>query len=360
MLQCPVLEPVQGLPAWRGRDIARDTDWIHLLTDAELAELEAVGHRFLDHDPDLRRVVATDYPLPVTAPSIRRWADAMARGRGFVLVRGLRTPHYSDALSASIFFVIGLHIGQPMRQTELGDMVQHVLATSEKSMNDPGASSVRVRDRLNYHSDSSDVVALMCLRSAKEGGASSLISSANLYNEILAHRPDLARLLFQPWHTDWRAQDPDAPQPTYETPMISIVDGVFSAYIGTRLIRTAQKYPETPRLTAQQLELLDLIDEICADPDIPLFMDFRPGDMQWVLNYAALHSRTAFQDHPEPCRKRHLLRLWVKSSADRPLAPKFGRYVVKGRDETRGAEVPEALAKFHITEAATPRMDWGG
>ncbi|MDB5444843.1 MAG: taurine dioxygenase [Phenylobacterium sp.] len=359
MLQCPVLEPVQGLSAWRGRDIAHEGDWIHLLTEAELAELEAVGHRFLDDDPDLRRVVPADYPLPVCAPSIRLWADAMERGRGFVLVRGLRTPHYSDALSASIFFVIGLHLGQPMRQTELGDMIQHVLATSEKTMADPGARSVRVRDRLNYHSDSSDVVALMCLRSAKEGGASSLISSTNLYNEILARRPDLAGLLFQPWHTDWRAQDGDAPKPTYESPMISIVDGVFSAYIGTRLIRTAQNYPETPRLTAQQLQLLDLIDEICADPDIPLYMDFRPGDMQWVLNYVALHSRTAFQDHPEPGRKRHLLRLWVKGAAERPMTPRFGRYVVKGRDETRGAEVPEAIAKFRITEAAAPRMDWG-
>jgi hypothetical protein len=77
----------------------------------------------------------------------------MDRGRGFVLVRGLRSDHYGDALSAAIFFVVGLHIGKPMRATELGDMMQQVLATSDQTMSDPGAKSTRVRDALNFHSD---------------------------------------------------------------------------------------------------------------------------------------------------------------------------------------------------------------
>jgi hypothetical protein len=34
-------------------------------------------------------------------------------GRGFVLVRGLRTHLYSDALSAAIYYVLGLHMGDP-------------------------------------------------------------------------------------------------------------------------------------------------------------------------------------------------------------------------------------------------------
>jgi hypothetical protein len=359
MLEGLLLEPVGGLAAWRGSEIADDPSWTYRLTPPELAELEQAGGRFLDDDPDLRTVSAEEYPLPATAAALRQWGEAMDRGRGFVLVRGLRCSHYSDALSGAIFFLIGLHLGQPMRQSELGDMVQHVLATSDKPITDPTAKSARIRDRLNYHSDSSDVVALLCLRPAKEGGASSLISTATLYNEILARRPGLAPLLFGAWHYDWRKQDSDAPANTYATPMMSHVDGVFSAYIGTRIIRTAQDYPETPRLTAPQIELLDLIDAICADPDIPLHMDFQPGDMQWVLNYAALHSRTRFTDHPEPERRRHLLRLWLNGARPRPMTPKFGRNVVKGRDEVREAEVAPDLAKFRITQAVVPRPDWG-
>jgi hypothetical protein len=42
-------------------------------------------------------------------------------------------------------------------------------------------------------------------------------------------------------------------------------------------------------------------------------MEFRSGDIQWLKNSVVLHARTEFEDHPEPERKRHLLRLWLKS-----------------------------------------------
>lgn len=359
MLDLADLKPVPAPIAWRGDALSQSRDWIYLLNPAELAELEAVGKRFLDDDPDLRTVTKAEYPLPVCAAGLESWGRDMDRGRGFVLVRGLRTEYYSDALSAAIYFVLGLHLGQPMRQNEAGDMVQHVLATSDLKYDDPGARSVRIRDGLSYHSDSSDVVSLMCLRPAKTGGASSLVSAATLYNEVLARRPDLAPLLFEPWHSDWRRQDPEAPANTYATPMMCYVDGVFSAYIGVKIIRTAQAYPEVPRLTAAQLDLLDLLEAICWEPGIALHMDFRPGDMQWLLNYAALHTRTAFDDHPEPERRRHLLRLWLKRDEPRPMVPNFGRHVVRARDAARGEEVPADKRKFRITQAAIPRLDWG-
>ena len=351
------LSPVEGPTAWRGDQIGHQTDWIYELSPEEIAELEEVGARFLDDDPNLQSVTAAQYPLAVTARGLRRWAHDMDRGRGFVLVRGLRAQHYSDALSAAIFFVMGLHLGEPMRLNELGDLMDHVIATSDKRMSDPTALSSRVRDRLKYHSDSSDVVALMCLRGAKEGGASSLVSGTTLFNEILRRRPDLAPLMFEPWHYDWRKQDPDAPALYYSSPMCSHVDGVFSFYAGPGVIRSAQSYAEVPRLTAAQYELLELFDDICTEPGVALQMDFRPGDMQWLLNYAALHSRTEFTDHPEPQRKRHLLRLWLKRDVARPLVANFGRHVVTGRDAARSAAIPAEKMSLHITQLAIPRPD---
>lgn len=350
------LQPVEGALAWRGDQLAHETGWIYQLNGAEIAEAEAVGRRFLTDDPDLRTVLARDYPLPVLADGLRRWAADLDHGRGFVLVRGLPTGFYSDALSAAIFFVLGLHLGDPMKQNELGDVFDHVLATSDKTLADPTALGSRTRDRLNYHSDSSDVVGLLCLRAAKSGGASSLISGAALYNEVLEARPDLAPLLFEPWCYDWRRQDHDAPAPYYASPMCSWVDGVFSMYAGSRIIRTAQDYPETPRLTARQIELLDLLDALCAQPGLALHTDFRPGDIQWVLNYAALHARTAYEDHAAQGKKRHLLRLWLKRDVARPLVANFGRHVVKGRTEFRDGA--GALGRYHITDACHPRVLW--
>lgn len=349
-------QPVTGPAVWRGDELSTRTDWIHHLTADELAELEAVGRRFVADDPDLRHVTADDYPLPVCRPAVDEWARVLDGGRGFVLVRGLRVDEYDDALSGAIYFVLGLHLGVPMQLNQMGDLLDHVRATSDKKRDDPTALGSAIRDSLNFHSDSSDVVGLLCLRPAKEGGASSLICAATIYNTVLERRPDLAPLMFETWHWDWWKQDHDAPANTYTSPMVCVVDGVFSMYAGNRIIRSAQDYPEVPRLTREQEELLDLFDEILGHDGLVLHMDFQPGDIQWLSNHAALHSRTAFVDHPEPERRRHLMRLWLKRGT-RPLVPGFGKHVVKEQGVAEGPGHPDG--HHRIGEVTRPRLDWG-
>lgn len=351
------MQPIVGPFAWRGEDLAAQQDWIVELTAAQIEELRGAGMRFLDADPDLRTVTAADFPLPRCAPALAAFGDALDRGRGFVLVRGLPTETYDDALAGAIFYLMGLHLGVPMRQNELGDLLDHVIATSDKTLAEADALPSRVRDRLDFHSDSSDVVALMCLRGAKEGGASSLVSGATLFNEVLARRPDLAGLLLEPWYFDWRKQDPDAPADYYTSPIVSWTDGVFSMYAGSSMIRSAQRHPGVPELTAAKSDVLRLLDEITHEPGVALDMNFRPGDIQWLLNYAALHSRTSFVDHPEPERRRHLLRLWLKRDVGRPLVPDFGKHVVAGREDSRTED--DSKGHFHIADAVVPRQDWG-
>lgn len=349
------LSPISGPSAWRGDELAASTEWIYLLSDAERSELETLGHRFVADDPDLRRVSAADYPFQACVALNDECARQMDSGRGFVLVRGLRTEEYGDPLAAAIFFIMGLHLGQPIGQNQMGDLLDHVVATSNKTMADPGALPSRVRDRLPFHSDSSDVVALMCLRGARAGGASSLVSGTTIYNEVLRRRPDLAPLLFEPFHWDWRRQDPDSPQLTYTSPIISYVDGIFSAYAGNSMVFSAQEYPGVPRLTDAQAEVLNLWDEISQEPGLAIDMDFQPGDVQWLLNYAALHSRTSYDDYPEPNRRRHLLRLWLKRDVGRPLVAKFGKHVVTMGDTSN----LKPGGRFTIGEAVVINADFG-
>ena len=352
------LSPVEGPAAWRGDVLSQTTEWIYQLSDAERTELEEVGRRFVADDPDLRTVTADRYPLPANSAHLHEVGEQLDRGRGFILVRGLRTEEYGDVLAAAIFFVIGLHLGVPMKQNEVGDLLDHVIATSNLTMAD-GALPSRVRDRLPFHSDSSDVVALMCLRGARSGGSSSLVSGATIYNEILRRRPDLAPLLFETWYWDWKAQDKDAPADWYTSPICSWVDGVFSSYAGSSMIESAQRFPDVPRLTDAQRELLALYDEVSQSDGLPIDMDFQPGDVQWLLNYAALHSRTSYEDFPEVERRRHLLRLWLRRDVGRPLVEGFGKNsVVQGRDSSR-SEKEDVERIAHIANAAVPDMTWG-
>jgi hypothetical protein len=350
------LSPITTAAAWRGADLSKTDDWVYRLTRAQIDELEALGHRFIADDPDLRYVQPEDYPLAECKGAIEAWSHDAGHGRGFTLVRGLRSHLYSDALSSAIFFILGLHMGDPIRQNELGDVLDHVYATSDKTMDDPTALPSKVRDQLVYHRDGSDIVGLMCLRAAKEGGTSCLVSSAEVYNEILRRRPDLAPLLFQQYPRDWLRQDHNAPASTFSVPVLEIKNGVFNMEAGTLYIFTAQEYPGVPKLTPEQTEVLNLLDEITLEPGMAIEMDFRPGDIQWVFNPGIMHARAEFRDHPEPQRRRHLLRLWLRRQGDQPSVGLGKGDKLHGRTTPRPDNPHDDLGNFHIGIAAVPRL----
>ncbi len=99
-------------------------------------------------------------------------------------------------------------------------------------------------------------------------------------------------------------------------------------------IESARRFPDVRPLTPDQIEALDLFDNLANDPALNFQMEFQAGDIQLVHNHTLLHDRTAFEDWPEPDRKRHLLRLWLAPNTARPLPPIFAeRYgsVVPGQ-----------------------------
>lgn len=354
------LPHIDNPSAWRGDELVTSTEWIRLLTSDEHDELVEVGRRFVQDDPDLRATVAADYPLDVCSGLIAECGAEMDTGRGFILVRGLDPVELGDVVCGAIFFVMGLHLGDPMRQNQEGNLLDHVIATSDRTMDDPTALPSRIRDRLPFHSDSSDAVALMCLRPARAGGASCLVSGATIYNEMRQRRPDLAGHLFDEYHWDWRRQDPDAPADTYTSPVCSYVDDTFSTYAGSTMVFSAQDCPGVPKISDAQREALELYDEISQEPGLAIDMNFQPGDIQWLLNYAALHSRTSYDDWPEVERRRHLLRLWIKRDVGRPLTPGFGKNaVVQTRSGSSDRADTGTSRVQHISTAIVPDLTWG-
>src|SRR5215469_7761197 len=133
------LTPISGPSAWRGDELARSGEWIYHLSDTEREELLEAGRRFVADDPDLRTVTAADYPLPASAGLNDECARQLDSGRGFILIRGLRTQEYGDTVAGAIFFIMGLHLGQPIGQNQMGDLLDHVIATSNKTLDDPSA-----------------------------------------------------------------------------------------------------------------------------------------------------------------------------------------------------------------------------
>ncbi len=144
----------------------------------------------------------------------------------------------------------------------------------------------------NTTPNSFDIVGLLCLHPAKSGGASAITSSTTVWNEIVARRPDLARILTEPFIVDRKGEVPPGKQVTYWLPVFHDHGGAITAIYARAFIAAAQIRPETPRITDEQTEALDLLDRLAHDDAIRLDMDFQPGDMQFLHNHQILHART--------------------------------------------------------------------
>ena len=327
-------EPVEGPAAWRGPGLRDDGSWLHHLSEAHVDEIEAALAVVRDRGLAVLDVGRDDFPLPTLSPVIQGWVDELDAGRGFVWVRGLPVERYTEEEASIIYWGIGQHMGVPVSQNAAGDLLGHVRDTG-RSTTDPSVRGYQTRIRLPYHTDGSDVVGLLCFRPARSGGLSSIVSSTTVFNEVVRRRADLVDLMYEPFFYDRREEQSPGEEPWYPSPIACYVDGKLSIRYIRGFIESAQRFPEVPRLTERQRELLDVIDAITMDPEVELLMDFEPGDMQFVNNYVILHSRTDYEDFEEPERKRHLLRLWLTLREGRRLDPQFGRGM-GGFDERGG------------------------
>jgi hypothetical protein len=304
----PVRAPLETPAAWVGEELARSEEWVHTLTPEEIGELEAALATVRSRGLSLDAITRSEFPLPTLAATIDAWADVLDAGRGFLLVRGLPVDRYSEQDASIIYWGIGQHLGVPVSQNTDGDRLGHVRDTGADP-DDPAVRLYKTRAAQPYHTDGSDVVGLLCLHTAARGGASSVVSSVTVFNEVARRRPDLVDLLFEPFYFDLYEQQAAGEQPYLAMPIASFFAGrLFTMYIRFYIDR-AQRHPDVPRLTSRQVELLDLIDEIAHSPRFHLDMDFQPGDMQWLSNAVILHGRTAYDDDPDA--PRHLLRLWL-------------------------------------------------
>jgi hypothetical protein len=298
--------PIEAPSCWRGPEWDEAGDWIYRLSPSELAELAAAVRHVNDRGLDILEIGREDFSLPTFGAALAGIKADVLSGRGFSLLRGLPVTDWSRRDAAIAYWGIGAHLGYPVCQNARGHVLGHVYDLEQHSLRRYATNL-----HLDYHSDFCDIVGLLCLHSAKRGGESYIASAAAIHNEILATRPDLLRVLYQPFWTDRRGEIPAGGKPYYQLPVFYIAGGRPAMMYHRLPILMSERYPELPRLTPQQKDALSLIDKIAADPAFHLPMSLQTGDIQLLNNLAVIHARNEFEDHPEPEKKRHLLRLWL-------------------------------------------------
>ncbi len=295
---------------WTAELLAADSSWAFNLSEQAQRDLVEAVLCAQSHEKTLFDYRRADFDLGAATETLAAAFDEAKHGRGIALVRGLPRDSLDEAQFELLTWAIGLHQGVPRPQGKASQYISAVrdAGTTYRSAGGRGYSS---NAELDFHTDSADVVALTCFNRAKAGGRSMVTSSVSAYYRLEAERPDLAATLHEPFYFSRQAEQADDEGPFYPNPIIDVCEGrLFSKWNRNRLT-VAQGIEGVPALTERQREATDRLDSILREPDLMYSMDLQPGDMQILSNHVMLHSRTNFEDHGDPARKRLLFRLWI-------------------------------------------------
>jgi hypothetical protein len=320
----PTRRPIDGPSVWFAADMrARETEWSYRLSPPEIAEIEAALQSVQARGLDVADIRREDFPLPTLGPVLDRLRGQVLDGRGFVLLRGVPVEGRPIAECAVAYWGLGTYFGGARSQNAKGHLLGHIYDLGGSSATDPNIRTYATSERQNFHIDRCDVVALLCLRRAKAGGLSAIASSMAVHNVMLERRPDLLERLYQAFPVDRRGEVPEGKAPFYDAPVFNEHAGKVSVLYSRLHIGSSQRFPDARRLAPEDIEALDMLAALAGDDELRLDMTFMPGDIQFLHNHTILHARSAYQDWPEPERRRHLLRLWLAPPAARKLPPVF-------------------------------------
>jgi len=315
--------PITGPGAWRRADFSSPEDWTYRLSPAALEELERAVKRMGNQQKSIAVLTAEDFPVSSLAGDVARLREELRAGRGFLVIRRLPVERYTQEQACRMYLALSSLFGAPLPQNVKGDLLYSVRDEGYDLSRDYGAVGVRfskTTSELFFHTDSAplfqgrtpDVVALLALQTAKSGGAAALISAQTIHNILLQEEPQRLERLYAGYHFDRRAELGDGESPTLFAPVFTYHSSLAMRHFPFYIYKAQELTGEA--LSGADKDSLESLDRITRREQLPVTFQMEPGDVQFVNNAFILHSRTAFEDHPEPERRRHLVRLWLAFS----------------------------------------------
>lgn len=306
--------PVNDATLWHG-DQLDESLWTGALSDAEQREISAA----LAHLPaSIEAVLAQPPALALIRARLQEIAQQLESGPGLYRLRGFPQGGDDDQL-ARLFFAIGKTLGTPVSQSSQGEAIFKV-ADSGFDAHHPQARGPNTSRELSFHTDRCDLIGFWCVRQAGIGGENLIVSSPAVYNRILETRPDLLKMLCEPYYYKTHNVDVANPLPYCKQPIFSFENGVFVANVLQVLIMRAYAMNELPAITAAQKEALAYVQQVSQELCVQVRLE--AGDVLWMNNFTTFHSRKAFADGSD-AKGRLYLRLWLSMPTSRPLPEQF-------------------------------------
>jgi alpha-ketoglutarate-dependent taurine dioxygenase len=264
-----------------------------------------------------------EYALEACREVMARVREATTRGPMFAVLERLPMEDMTREESVSLYWLLASLLARPVAQKLNGQMLFDVTDTGAKLKPGSGIRPTVTNVDLRFHNDNSynetppEYVGLLCQQTAKQGGVSRLVSVYTVHNALLEHHADVLPRLYQPFWYDRHAEHaPDEPT-TFAAPIFErAADGTVKGRLALSEIFAGYEL-RGERMDNQTAAALAAVQSVFDRPELRVELDFAPGQIQYLNNRATGHARTEFIDHPEPERRRHLVRLWLRDQGRR-------------------------------------------
>jgi alpha-ketoglutarate-dependent taurine dioxygenase len=312
--------PIEGPSVWTRRDVRAEEYRIDLsaacLDEIRRAADEIRAYRL----PTVLRA-PSDFAMPTCRREMARVREMLDKGRRFAIVDRLPMAEMDAAEATAIYWLLSSMVSRPVAQKLDGTMIYDVLDTGQQALPGSGVRPDKTNIEIRFHNDNAyndappDYVGLLCLRQAQSGGHSRVISFHTVRNAVRERHPDRLERLYRDFWFDRQCEFRPGESPIFSAPVFENTGELkarFSAHqIGGGYVLRGEPIDRDGE--AAIAAMLDIFEEDGLSVDF----DLEPGQIQFVDNRALGHSRTAFIDNPDPGRRRHLVRLWLRDHGRR-------------------------------------------
>ena len=316
----PINSVLTGPLVWRAADLKED-DWKYCLDEACLNEIELAVAHHKSHRLPIELLDADRFDMPRCQIVMSKVREALVSGCGFALVDRLPMDRLNSEDAKLSYWLLSSMISRPVAQKLDGTMIYDVQDTGKKAVAGSGVRPDKTNIDLTFHNDNSynnpmpDYVGLLCLKPAKSGGVSRVMSFETAHNALLERDPDVLPRLYDPFIFDRQREHLENDAPTISEPVF-INQGGLTARLGIHQVRNGYEMANV-EMDESTRKAISALERVFADPDLQFHFTMSAGQFQYVNNKVIGHSRTEFEDFEEPENRRHLIRLWMRDVGDR-------------------------------------------
>lgn len=327
---------------WYAKDLQQDSSWLNSIPETQQKEILSALEQAKQSNCTVKTITKADFPLPTLGDLFKTMQRDLDKGFGFSVLRGVPIQGLSIEDIEIIYAGITSHFGEMINQDTRGTLIDHV-ADRGGNYTDISVRGYTTNAQLTPHCDSGDLVTLLCVHPAKEGGMNNISCTMAVYNELVDAHPEYLEPLYTGFHYNIRGNGPVGPHKditAHRVPVFSYYDDMLSCRYNQKAILTAEQLPGVDPLTDLEKDAINYVAELAMRDDIRFDIYLEAGDIAFLNNNTVLHNRGSFLDHDDPENKRLLLRQWVNLENARELEEKFADHYNTG--PRQGPSVREA------------------